>query len=133
MSAGHLLFQGSKERLKRNIARLGGVVSADRQFELIWRSRLFFRCLSYRIRGSYDKTETGYQLRYTFRPTLPTILWVGSPMLYLQYFALRMYLDCDLDAAMAAALYSLIFPGITLWQGLACHKDFRQHFLIATK
>ena len=133
MRARHLLFQGSKERLKRNIARFGGLVSANQQFEIVWRSKLFRRSLSYRIRGSYDKTETGYQLRYTFCPTLPTILWVSIPMLYLQYFALQMYLGGDFDAAVAAALYSLLFPGVALWQGLACHKDFQRHFLIATK
>lgn len=127
-----LVFVGSKERLKRNIAKQGGTV-ADNRFTLVWHSSYFRRGLSFRIRGSYERTESGYLLRYRFPPTLATVLWVSVPVLVCLGFGRSFFLEGDLDAGLSLCLFSALYPAVALWQGVSCHKQLRRFFEIRTQ
>ena len=128
-----LLFVGSKERLKRNIAKQEGAILENSCFTLIWRSSYFRRGLAFRIKGSYEKTEKGYLLHYRFLPTIATILWVSVPVLIFLGFGVTFFFDADVDAGIAISLFSLLYPAIALWQAASCHKRFRRFFEVSTR
>ena len=128
-----LLFIGSKERLKRSITKQGGSLQDNCRFSLLWRSTYFRRGLTFRISGSYEKTEQGYLLRYRFLPSVATILWVAIPMLFFLFFAAGEFADGFRDTALYVCLFCLMYPGIALWQAVSCHKQFRKYFSIITK
>ena len=127
-----LLFVGSKERLKRKIEKHEGTVLDQCRFRLVWRSGYFRRGLSFQIKGSYEKTEGGYLLRYRFVPTVMTMLWVSVPALTCIGFAVYFWMVSNADAAAALLLYSLLHPAIALWQAASCHKQFRKSFEVVT-
>ena len=127
-----LLFIGSKERLKRNIAKQDGQILDNCRFALVWRSSYFRRGLSFRIKGSYEKTEEGYLLRYRFLPTVTTILWVSVPVLFFLFFAVLEFVDGFRDTALYVILFCLMYPGIAWWQAVSCHKQFRKFFEVPT-
>ena len=58
-----LLFQGSKERLKRSVARCGGTFLEKQNFEIVWRSKYFQRGLAYRFRCRFEKRMRLIKLR----------------------------------------------------------------------
>ena len=133
MTERTLLFQGSRERLKRNIEKKGGTVLPERQFTLIWRSRYFRRGLSFRIRGSYERKEEGLLLTYRFVPTAVTCLWVSVPVLLLLWFALWEWGNGNFDSAAAVMLFSALYPAVAVWQAVSCHREFCRNFEVVTR
>ena len=128
-----LHFIGSKERLKCNITKQGGSLQENCRFTLLWRSTYFRRGLTFRIRGSYEKTEEGYLLRYRFQPTFATILWVSVPVLFFLFFAVLEFVDGFRDSTLYVCLFCLMYPAIALWQSVSCHKQFRKFFEVPTR
>ena len=126
-----LLFQGSKERLKRNVARCGGKFLENQQFEILWRSKYFRRGLAYCFRCRYEKTDAAYRIVYTCVPTIGSVLRVALLTGGLLYFAVQECLAGYYESAAAVSLFSLLYPGIAIWQGYGCHKEFRRFFSIA--
>ncbi len=127
-----LLFQGSKERLKRNVSKHGGTFPAPGNFRMLWRSNYFKWGLSFRMTGRYEKTEEGFRITYRFLPSAGTLLWTALPVAYLLFFALWELKDGNLDSAAAVAVFSLMYPAVVVWQFLRCHKEMRRYFGIAT-
>ena len=128
-----LHFIGSKERLKRSILKQDGKILDGCHFALLWRSSYFRRGLTFRISGSYEKTEQGYLLRYRFLPTVTTILWVSLPVLFFLFFAAGEFVKGFRDTALYVFLFCLMYPAITLWQAASCHKQFRRFFEVPTR
>ena len=127
-----LLFQGSQERLKRNIAKQGGTFPAPGTFRILWRSAYFKWGLSFRMTGQYEKTEEGFRIKYRFRPSVVTVLWTALPLAYLLNFALWELKDGNVDSAAAVSAFSLMYPVVVVWQYLHCHKKMRRYFEIVT-
>lgn len=125
-----LLFIGSKERLKRSITKQGGELLDHCRFTLLWRSTYFRRGLTFRIRGSYEKTEEGYLLRYRFQPTFAR---VSVPVLFFLFFAVLEFVDGFRDSTLYVCLFCLMYPAIALWQSVSCHKQFRKFFEVPTR
>ena len=128
-----LHFIGSKERLKRSITKQDGKILDGCRFTLLWRSLYFRRGLTFRIRGTYEKTENGYLLRYRFLPSVATILWVSVPVLFFLFFAAGEFVRSFRDTALYVFLFCLMYPGIALWQAVSCHKQFRRFFEVPTR
>ncbi|MBQ2855040.1 MAG: hypothetical protein IJE81_06155 [Oscillospiraceae bacterium] len=128
-----LLFRGSKERLKRNIAKMGGDFSAPGRFRLLWRSHCFKWALSFRMTAEYERSEAGIRIRYRFLPTAVTLFWSCLPVTFLMGFALWEMRDGNLDSAMAMLLLSLMYPAVLVWQYRSCHKALRRYFSIVTQ
>ena len=128
-----LLFQGSKERLKRNIAKQGGTFPAPGTFRILWRSAYFKWGLSFRMIGWYEKTEEGFRIKYRFLPTIATLLWTGLPMILLLNFALWELKNGNADSAMAVSVFSMMYPITAVWQYSSCRKIMRRYFEIATR
>lgn len=127
-----MLFRGSKDRLKRNISRVGGTVLENQRFEIVWRSKCFRRGLAYRFRCRYEKAEEGYRITYTFRPTGITVLWMGLLMGYLQTFVVLEGISGNYESAAAVGVFSLLYPFLAIWQGRSCHKEFLSFFQVVT-
>ena len=127
-----LLFRGSKERLKRNVAKQGGTFPAPGKFRILWRSAYFKWALSYRMTGQYEKTEVGFRITYRFLPSAATLLWTALPIVYLLSFALWELKDGNVDSAVAVSVFSMMYPAVVVWQFLHCHKKMRRYFEIAT-
>lgn len=127
-----LLFRGSKERLKRNVARCGGTFPENQHFEIVWRSRYFRRGLAYRFRCRYEKAEEAYRITYTCVPTIGTLLWIVLLAGGLLIFALQECFAGHYESAAAVGTFSLLYPGLAIWQGYSCHREFRCFFSVAT-
>ena len=128
-----LLFQGSKERLKRNISKKEGEFLSPGHFRMLWRSPYFKWGLSFRMTGRYETTEDGIRIRYYFRPTVMTVLWTAIPTLFLLTFAAWEIRDGNGQSAMAVFLFSLLYPTVAVWQFFGCYKIMRRFFGIATQ
>ena len=128
-----LLFRGSKERLKRNVAKQGGTFPAPGTFRILWRSPYFKYGLSFRMTGFYQTTENGIRIRYRFRPAVTTALWVSIPMLFLLTFAAWEIRDGNGQSAAAVFLFSFLYPSVAAWQFVSCHKTMVRFFNIATQ
>jgi len=128
-----LLFRGSKERLKRSVVRCGGTFLENQNFEIVWRSRYFRRGLAYRFRCRYEKTDEAYQITYTCVPTVATFLRVLILTGGLLFFAAQECLDGYDESALAVSLFSLLYPGLAIWQGNHCQKEFCKTFSPATR
>ena len=127
-----LMFRGSRERLKRNVAKQGGSFPSPGTFRMLWRSPYFRWGLTFRMYGNYEKAEGGYRIHYRFLPTVVTVLWLSIPLTLLWY-----YVVWDIrsggEGAAAVALFSLMYPVVVLWQYLCCHKAMRRFFDVATQ
>lgn len=128
-----LLFRGSKERLKRNITKMGGRFPSSGRFRMLWRSPYFKWGLSFRMTGRYERAGEGYRIAYRFLPTAATLLWVSLLTLFLLTFALWEMGNGNRDSAMAVALFSLLYPAVAIWQYVSCHRTMQRFFAVATQ
>ena len=128
-----LLFQGSKERLKRNISKKEGDFPAPGQFRMLWRSPYFKWGLSFRMTGRYHNTGYGIRILYRFRPTIATVLWVMIPVLFLLSFAAWEIRSGNMESAVAVSLFSLLYPMAALWQFSYCVKAMHRYFSTVTQ
>lgn len=127
-----LLFQGSKERLKRSVARCGGTFLENQNFEIVWRSKYFQRGLAYRFRCRYEKTDEAYQITYTCVPTAGTFLRMLLLTGGLLLFAVQECAAGYYESAMGVCLFSMLYPALAVWQGVSCRKAFCRFFSVVT-
>ena len=127
-----LIFQGSKERLKRNVVKLGGNFREDQYFELVWRSKYFRRGLAFRFRCRYEKVGAAYRITYTYAPAMGMLLWIMLLTVGLLLFAAQECADGYYESALSVSLFSMLYPGIAIWQGYSCRKEFRKAFSAVT-
>lgn len=127
-----LLFRGSKDRLKRNVARMGGDFPAPGQFRILWRSRYFKWGLTFRMTGSYESVMDGILIRYRFVPSAVSLLWTGLPLTFLLSFALWELADGNMDSAAAVVLFSMMYPAVAVWQYFRCRKEMYRYFSVVT-
>lgn len=127
-----LLFRRSKERLKRNVARYGGTFPESQCFEIVWRSKYFRRGLAYRFYCRYEKANEAYRIKYICTPTMGTLIWIILLTGGLLAFALWECLAGYYDSAVSVSLFSMLYPGLAVWQWHSCRKEFCKAFSVST-
>ena len=127
-----LIFRGSKERLKRNVAKCGGIFQENQCFEIVWRSNYFRRGLAYRFHCCYEKAEDAYRITYACVPTMGTLLWIVLLTGGLLLFAVQECAAGYYESAMGVSLFSMLYPALAVWQGVSCRKAFCRFFSVVT-
>ena len=130
-----VLFQGSRERLRRMVARYHGVFLDNQEFEIPWQSVCYkpLHRRTFRIRCRYEKEDIGYRITYRITPSGWSWLRIAAVSGLWIWAAVWAWDPAEPAGTIAALALAAVGILTDFWQLRDCEEEFLRRFTAVTK